>query len=73
MAQAFNVPLGTGGAYPHLNMHLHGGVPNGGRVEFHDQYYEAVIDGTTKPVEGTLTLPGLGLSPKAGILDLAVD
>ncbi len=79
IAQAFNVPLAMGGNYPHLNMHLHGGVPNGGRVEFHWQGWkcvEALFDNAPGPVKGTLTLPegpGLGFTPKAGILDLATD
>ena len=42
IAQAFNVPLAMGGNYPHLNMHLHAGVPNGGRVEFHWQGWKCV-------------------------------
>jgi L-alanine-DL-glutamate epimerase-like enolase superfamily enzyme len=79
LAQAFNIPLAMGGNYPHLNMHLHGGVPNGGRVEFHWQGWkcvEALFDGAPGPVNGYVTLPtqpGLGFTPKAGILDLAVD
>ena len=79
MAQAFNVPLSMGGNYPHLNMHLHGGVPNGGRLEFHLHGWrliETAFDGAPKPVNGRLTLPeapGLGFTPKAGLLDLAVD
>jgi L-alanine-DL-glutamate epimerase-like enolase superfamily enzyme len=79
IAQAFNVPLSMGGNYPHMNMHLHGGVPNGGRIEFHWQGWkcvEALFDNAPGPVQGTLTLPqapGLGFTPKAGILDLAVD
>jgi len=79
IAQAFNIPLAMGGNYPHLNMHLHGGMPNGGRVEFHWQGWkcvESLFDGAPNPVRGTLTLPttpGLGYTPKAGILDLAVD
>lgn len=79
IAQAFNVPLSMGGNYPHMNMHLHGGVPNGGRIEFHWQGWkcvESLFDNAPGPVQGTLTLPqapGLGFTPKAGILDLAVD
>ncbi|HXV11205.1 MAG TPA: mandelate racemase/muconate lactonizing enzyme family protein [Burkholderiales bacterium] len=79
IAQAFNVPLAMGGNYPHLNMHLHAGVPNGGRVEFHWQGWkcvESLFDNAPGPVKGTLTLPerpGLGFTPKAGILDLATD
>jgi L-alanine-DL-glutamate epimerase-like enolase superfamily enzyme len=79
LAQAFNIPLAMGGNYPHLNMHLHGGVPNGGRVEFHWQGWkcvEALFDNAPGPVNGYVTLPagpGLGFTPKPGILDLAVD
>ena len=79
MAQAFNVPLSMGGNYPHMNMHLHGGVPNGGRIEFHWQGWkcvESLFDGAPGPVNGMVTLPdgpGLGFTPKPGILDLAVD
>jgi L-rhamnonate dehydratase len=79
VAQAFNVPLAMGGNYPHLNMHLHAGVPNGGRIEFHWQGWkciESTFDNAPGPVNGTVTLPtapGLGFTPKAGILDLKVD
>jgi L-alanine-DL-glutamate epimerase-like enolase superfamily enzyme len=79
IAQAFNVPLAMGGNYPHMNMHLHGGVPNGGRVEFHWQGWkciESLFEGAPPPVNGTVTLPtapGLGFTPKSGILDLVVD
>lgn len=78
LAQAFNIQLEMGGNFPHLNMHLHAGVPNGGRVEFHLGGWaiaEALFDHTPKPVKGWVTLPttpGLGFTPKAGILDLAV-
>ena len=57
-----------GGNYPHLNMHLHGGVPNGGRVEFHWQGWkcvEALFDDAPGPVNGYVTLPtgpGLGFT-----------
>ena len=79
VAQAFNVPLAMGGNYPHLNMHLHAGVPNGGRIEFHWQGWkciEATFDNAPGPVNGTVTLPvspGLGFTPKSGILDIKVD
>jgi len=78
IAQAFNIQLEMGGNFPHLNMHLHAGVPNGGRVEFHLGGWrlgEALFDGTPAPVKGWVTLPtapGLGFTPKSGILDLAV-
>ena len=67
-----------GGNYPHLNMHLHAGVPNGGRIEFHyggRRIGEALFDGVPAPVKGWVTLPSapeLGFTPKAGIFDLAV-
>ena len=76
MAQAFNIPLGMGGQFPHLNMHLHAAVPNGGRIEFHFQswkLFEATFDGAPQPVNGKVTLPtapGLGFLPKSNILDL---
>ncbi|HKA42166.1 MAG TPA: mandelate racemase/muconate lactonizing enzyme family protein [Burkholderiales bacterium] len=78
VAQAFNIQLEMGGNFPHLNMHLHAGVPNGGRIEFHLGGWkigEALFDGVPAPVKGWVTLPdapGLGFTPKAGILDLAV-
>jgi L-rhamnonate dehydratase len=78
LAQAFNIQLEMGGNFPHLNMHLHAGVPNGGRVEFHLGGWalgEALFDGMPKPVKGFVTLtdaPGLGFTPKSGIMDLAV-
>ena len=71
MAQAFNVPIDNGGAWPFHNMHLHAGVSNGGLVEYH---YVAVLvlqkifDGLPAPVDGWLTLPeapGLGFAPNA--------
>jgi hypothetical protein len=37
---------------------------------------ESLFDGAPPPVKGRLTLPtapGLGFTPKAGILDLAVE
>ncbi|HXF65291.1 MAG TPA: mandelate racemase/muconate lactonizing enzyme family protein [Burkholderiales bacterium] len=79
LAQAFNVPLAMGGNWPHINMHLHGGAPNGGRVEFHWQGWkimEALYEGAPAPANGMVELPaapGLGFTPKPGILDLAVD
>ncbi len=79
LAQAFNVPLAMGGNYPHVNMHLHAGAPNGGRIEFHWQGWkcvEALFDGAPAPSGGSVTLPtapGLGFTPKSGILELAVE
>jgi len=50
IAQAFNVPLSMGGNYPHMNMHLHGGAPNGGRVEYHWHFFFFFWDLRRKPV-----------------------
>ena len=78
LAQAFNIQLEMGGNFPHINMHLHAGVPNGGRIEFHAGGWkigEALFDGMPAPVKGWVTMtdkPGLGFTPKSGILDLAV-
>ena len=78
LAQAFNIQLEMGGNFPHINMHLHAGVPNGGRIEFHAGGWkigEALFDGMPTPVNGWVTMPqapGLGFTPKSGILDLAV-
>ncbi len=74
VAQAFNIQLQMGGAWHHTNMHLHGGVPNGGRVEFHWRSWKLVemyFDGSPSPVNGWVTLPetpGLGSTPKSGIV-----
>ncbi len=74
LAQAFNIPMQMGGNWPHMNMHLHAGVPNGGMVEFHLRGWRVVetcSDGTVSPVNGWVTLPetpGLGYTPKEGIV-----
>ena len=80
LAQAFNVQLQMGGNWPHLNMHLHAGVPNGGRVEFHWggwKAFAACFDGAPDPVKGWTTppdKPGLGFTPKEGVVkELAID
>ena len=80
LAQAFNVQLQMGGNWPHLNMHLHAGVPNGGRVEFHWggwKAFAACFDGAPDPVKGWTTppdKPGLGFTPKEGIVkEFATD
>lgn len=80
LAKAFNVPLAQGGNYPHQQMHLLGGVAQDGLVEFHIQGWPCVarlFDGAEGPApDGTITLPerpGLGYTPKLGILDLAVN
>jgi L-rhamnonate dehydratase len=74
MAQAFNIPIANGGAWPLHNMHLQAGMSNGWRVEFHYlswMMYEAVYQNTVRPVNGWVTVPdtpGLGLDPKPGII-----
>ncbi len=80
LAKAFNIPMAMGGNWPHINMHLHAGVENGGWVEFHWQGWhvvESLFNGTPSPINGWVTLPeapGLGFTPKAGIVkDLAVE
>jgi L-alanine-DL-glutamate epimerase-like enolase superfamily enzyme len=71
MAQAFNVPIDNGGAWPFHNMHLHAGVSNGGMVEYHYvavQLLKQIYDNLPEPSNGWLTLPekpGLGFAPNA--------
>lgn len=71
MAQAFNVPIDNGGAWPFHNMHLHAGVGNGGLVEYHYvavKLLEQLFDDLPVPQDGWLTLPelpGLGFAPNA--------
>jgi L-alanine-DL-glutamate epimerase-like enolase superfamily enzyme len=71
MAQAFNVPIDNGGAWPFHNMHLHAGVANGGLVEYHYVavlVLKAIYDHLPEPVDGWLDLPeapGLGFAPNA--------
>lgn len=78
MAAGFNVPIANGGNFAAHNMHLHGGLANGGLVEWHTA--GALLTGTIypdapQPKDGFLHLsdkPGLGLTPdKARIADLA--
>ncbi len=66
MAQAFNVGIDNGGAWPFHNMHLHAGLANGGLVEMHYLAVECckqVFRGLPEPENGWLALPekpGLG-------------
>lgn len=75
LAQAFNISIQMGGNWPHMNMHLHAGVSNGGRVEFHWQGWQIgvmLFDGVPEPHNGFVTVPdrpGLGYTPKDGIVD----
>ncbi len=72
MAEAFNVGLDNGGAWPHFNMHLHAGLANGGLIEMHYLAIECckqIFDGLPEPENGWLTLPdkpGLGFSINEG-------
>ena len=74
MASAFNVPMANGGAWAHFNNHLHGGLANGGLVEYHYpavKVCEAIYGPLPAPVEGWLDLPqipGLGLAPKKDLI-----
>jgi L-rhamnonate dehydratase len=69
MAQAFNVTIDNGGAWPFHNMHLHGGVANGGLVECHFLSIESckrIFKSLPEQENGWLTLPenpGVGLEP----------
>ena len=75
MAQAFNIPLNMGGNWPHINMHLHAGVPNGGRIEFHWQGWKIIeqyFDGAPLPDNGQVVLPetpGLGFNPNNVVIE----
>lgn len=74
LAQAFNVPIEMGGNWPHINMHLHAGVRNGGRVEFHWQGWQVgllLLDGAINPDCGQALLPetpGLGFTPREAVV-----
>ena len=74
LAQAFNLPIANGGGWPHHNMHLHAGMANGWRVEFHVDMWkvgEAIYQNPPAPDRGWVTLtetPGLGLEPRLAAL-----
>lgn len=79
LAEAYGVPLGMGGNWPHLNAHLHAGVPNGGWVEYHWQGWkvaETLYTGVPVPEAGLARMgetPGIGVRLRDGVLeDLAV-
>lgn len=75
LAQAHNVDIANGGGWPYHNMHLHAGVFNGSRVEFHYLHWKAcekIYQDTPDPQNGTITLPekaGLGLEPDRDSLE----
>jgi len=74
MASAFNLPMANGGAWAHHNMHLHGGLANGGLVEYHYpavKVCEAIFGALPAPVDGWLELPqapGLGFEPRTDLV-----
>jgi L-alanine-DL-glutamate epimerase-like enolase superfamily enzyme len=69
LAAAFNVPMVNGGAWPYHNMHLQGGMANGGLVEMHYLAVELcrkIYRGLPEAEDGWLKLPdapGLGFEP----------
>jgi len=78
MAQAWNVSIANGGAWPFHNMSLHAGLAHGGFVEYHSvavKVCEPLFRNLPTPERGWLTLPdapGLGLDPDwDAIADLA--
>jgi L-alanine-DL-glutamate epimerase-like enolase superfamily enzyme len=78
MAQAWNVSLGNGGAWPFHNMHLHAGLAHGGFIEYHAVAVltcEQIFSGLPAPIDGWLELPhdpGLGFEPNwTAIAELA--
>jgi L-rhamnonate dehydratase len=75
MASAFNLPMANGGAWAHHNQHLHGGLANGGLVEYHYaavKVCEAIYGPLPAPVDGWLALPeapGLGFAPDPSLVN----
>lgn len=69
MAEAYNVPVANGGAFPLHNMHLHAGLAHGGRVEWHlvaVDMMKKLYRNIPEPRDGWLELPhgpGLGFEP----------
>lgn len=77
-AQALNVTVANGGAFPFHNMHMHAGLANGGLVEWHlaaIAQYEAIFTGLPERDGQSLALteqPGLGFEiDQAALRDLA--
>ena len=74
LAEAANVTLANGGAFPFHNMHLHGGLAHGGLVEWHLAAVEmcrAIFTGLPDAEGETLRLPekpGLGFDLDADAL-----
>lgn len=69
LAQAFNLQIAVGAGWPHHNLHLYAGVPNGWRVEFNFLSWlscEALFKNTPTPKDGWVSVPdgyGLGFEP----------
>lgn len=69
MAQAWQVAIANGGAWPFHNMHLHAGLAHGGFIEYHHVAVlmsERLFSDLPVPERGWLTLPerpGLGFTP----------
>jgi L-alanine-DL-glutamate epimerase-like enolase superfamily enzyme len=69
LAQAYNVDIANGGGWPHHNAHLHAGMENGWRVEFHYVMYrvgEKLLDDPPHIDGNQVELseePGLGFEP----------
>ena len=69
IAQAFNVAIANGGAWPFHNMHLHASLAHGGFVEYHRSavlLYEQIYRKLPTARDGWLTLddaPGFGIEP----------
>ncbi|WP_417825530.1 mandelate racemase/muconate lactonizing enzyme family protein [Thalassospira povalilytica] len=74
LAQAHNVTMANGGAFPFHNMHLHAGMANGGLVEWHlisVEMCRALYGNLPGRVGSTITLPekpGLGFVADADAL-----
>jgi L-rhamnonate dehydratase len=69
LAQTYNLKIANGGGWPHHNMHLQAGMPNGWRVEFHYlmwQVGETIYQDPPEIDSGEVSLKetsGLGLEP----------
>ena len=69
LARAYNLKIANGGGWPHYNLHLHAGVSNGWRVEYHWLHWKAcevIFKNAPAPEAGWATIPdapGLGFDP----------
>lgn len=75
LAETYNLKIANGGGWPHHNMHLQAGMPNGWLVEFHALMWrvgESIYQNPPALEKGEVTLhdvPGLGLDPDWDVLD----